>query len=204
VCFLAGSTVKLEKLVEIRLPGSCGVNLGFGQGNFLVGFKDDPNFHYYAICSSGFELKWSKPIPTNQIYICRKIITPREEFLLQSHNQEVSLYGPSLEHIRTVPTPGLLICLLPGGERALVGNHCSPSTLTEGLRLLVTSTSAMATIHHQLAVPEEGPYDRKDVVLACAREDGWLAVVVLKKSPVDIYDDEGEGSLVYGMHVLYR
>ncbi len=190
VCVIAD--VKLEKLGKIRLPVRGVAGLGFGQGNFLVGFKHDPNLYFYTLRYSGFELIWKKAIPKELKYSCRKYITPRGEFIIQS-NPEVSHFNPSLEHIRTVPSPGALICLLPGGERALVDNRCSPSSRTEGLRLLVTSSSNPATIHHQLAVPEEGAYLREDHVLACGREDGWLAVTVRKKATFDIYDASGKG-----------
>ena len=119
-------------------------------------------------------------------------MSPRGEFYLQSDFPEVCLYDGELRLLKKLPSLGVMIGLLPGGERAVVNNRCSESTWTEGLRLAVVSATDLHIVHHELEVPAEGAYARDDAVWVCGLEDGQLAVVVLCKPFCDLYDASGE------------
>jgi hypothetical protein len=164
----------------------------FGHTHFLVGFKDSPDFYLYTNQSGTFEQRFRKPILEEVKYNCYKDLSPRGDLFLQRYSTEVCVFDDELHLTRTLSSTGSMICLLPGGECALIDNYASPTTQTEGLRLAVVPVTNLHHTLHQLTVPDEGPYARADNVKACGSEDGRLAVVVVKKAFCDLYNGSGE------------
>ena len=147
---------------------------------------------YFEYQSGKFKLVWNDKIPKEVKFDCLKHMSPRGEFFLQQYSEEVCLYDRRMRLITKRSSPGGMLLLLPGGERAVVDNRCSPSTETEGIRLSVTSVAKPHDTHYQLDTPPDGPYTIEDRVRVCGLEDGRLAVVVRDKPFCDIYNNGGE------------
>jgi hypothetical protein len=190
---LSDCELRLRKLGHITLPVTGEAYWMYGeQANFLVGFKDSPHFYYYEYESGTFNLVWQKLIPKQVKFDCWKYMSPRGEFYLQTNTNKVCLFDHELHLIRTLSSPGGMRCLLPGGERAMIDNYCSPSAQTDGLRLSISPATDLHRTHYPLEVPAEGPYAKVDPVRACGLDDGRVAVVVREKPFCDLYDASGE------------
>ena len=170
-------------------------SLLFGlQGDFIVGFKDSPDLFYYKFKSESFKLIWQRPIPGNQDFDCYKYTSPSGQTFLQTYSNEVCLYDQNLSLIRKLHAPGTMIGLLHGGRYVVVTNHASPGV---PIKLSVVSALDLGSIHHHLDVPPEGEYDRDDGLVACGHEESGVAVTVLNKPYVDLYNREGELGTIY-------
>ena len=192
---MVSGPLAIQKLGHITLPVHGVRNLGFGlQGDFIVGYKDNPDLFYHEFKSESFKLIWQKTIPQNQKFNSRKYTIPSEAIFLQINPDEVCLYDPDLSFISKVRAPGFMIGLLHGGRYAVVDNKASPGA---PIKLSVVSILDLGSIHHHLDVPPKGQYGRDDVLIACGHEESGVAVTVLMKPFVDIYNDGELSSLFF-------
>ena len=170
-------------------------SLGFGlQGDFIVGFEKSPVLFYYKHQTENFEVIWNKTVAKNLTYNCLKYASPSGEIFLQRYTIKVCLHDQQLSLIRKLHAPGTMIGLLHGGRYAVVNNEASPGVL---VKLSVVPALDLGSVHHHLDVPPEGECDRGDELHACGHEESGVAVVVLEKPFVDLYNPEGELYTIY-------
>ena len=193
--------IEIKKRGHLTLPEAGDANVQFGLTNLLVSFKDSPYLYYFENHSDEFRLVWKSQTPKEVERHCIKHLSPRGHIFLQAYLKEVCVYNRELRFIHKLPSPGMMKCLLPGGERAVVTNHCSPTSRTQGIKLLVTSVTDLQKTHYQLDVPAMGPYARDDKVWVCGSDDSHL-VVVLQELPFSDLYISGKG-LIWSLFTIY-
>ena len=191
-CTYVSVPITVQKVSRTVLPVRGTANLFFGQGSFIVGFKDTNELILFGLNDNEYKIMWRKMVPEGLAYSCYKHVSPSKELYLQLFPREASEFNGELELQRKLSTPGTMIGLLAGGKLAVVKDNASPGTDSSVVRLSVAPVDSLHEAHYRLDVPRDGPYTRQDTLYACGLADGRVAVTSFNKPFVDIYDNKGE------------
>ena len=181
----------MRKLSNITLPSTDTAYLWFGQDSFIVGFKNDPNYHYYKYTVSKYKPILKKSIPDGLTANRYTHLSENRDIFIQRYNDEVWRHNEDLQVIEKLHSPGAMIGLLHGGKDAVVDNSAQ-ITEGEGLRVSVAPVTNLLAPHYRLDIPHAGAYKREDVLYACGRQDGRIVVIALRQPFVDFYSDRGQ------------
>ena len=179
------------KISTISLTDRDYAALTFGPTKFIVGYRNNPDFFYYKFDSDKYQLIWQKIIPDGLVFNAYRLSLSNDIYM-QRPAGEVCQFSEELQLMRTLPSPGYMIGLLPDGRNAVVSNEASPSTKTEGVRLSVVPVSNLHAPRYHLATPDAGAYSREEELYACGRQDGRITVIARNQPFADFYDVAGK------------